>query len=88
MYFKHVVEVDPEKFYNYDDPSGWVPVEDFIKYEYPQRQLGEHAVGSWFRGYWDQWDNKFHICDMSGLDHVFVATNNDEDAVMIALKYS
>jgi hypothetical protein len=86
--FKHIIEVDPQKFWDFDEPFGWCVVEDFMQYEFPQRQLGDNAVGNWFRGYWDQWDGRFHITDLSGTDRVFVATNNDEDAVMIALKYS
>lgn len=88
MHFKHIIEVDPRKFWNHNEPFGWVPVTDFRQYEYPAKPLGDNAVGNWFRGYWDQWDRRFHICEMSGTDYVFVATNNDEDAIMIALKYS
>lgn len=86
--FKHIIQVDPKKFWNYSDPFGWVPVDDFLKYEYPQKQLGDNAVANWFRGEWGMWDKRFHIDDCFGTDHVFVATNNDEDAVMIALIYS
>ncbi len=88
MNFKHIIEVDSSKFWDYAEPFGWVPVEDFNQYAYPAKSLGDNAVGNWFRGYWNEWDNRFHICDMSGTDYVFVATNNDEDAVMISLKYS
>jgi hypothetical protein len=86
--FKHIIEVDPKKFWDFSEPFAWCVVEDFMQYEYPQRQLGDNAVGNWFRGYWDQWDGRFHITDLAGSDRVFVATNNDEDALMIALKYS
>jgi hypothetical protein len=86
--FKHIIEVDPQKFWDFAEPFGWCVVEDFRQYEYPQRQLGDNAVGNWFRGYWNQWDSRFHLTDLAGSDRVFVATNNDEDALMIALKYS
>ena len=88
MNFKYIIEVDPNRVWNQYEPFGWVPVEDFKQYEFPQRALGNNAVISWFRGYRDQWDSRFHINEMAGYDCTFVATNNEQDAIMIALKYA
>lgn len=88
MNFKHIVPVTTDIF-DLDEPFGWCPCQDFKQYLYPQRELGNNAVFYFARGYRDQWDGKFHINDMrSEQDQVFVATNNDRDAFMIALKYS
>jgi hypothetical protein len=36
---------------------------------------------------WNQWTEEWDINGMGDRDKVFVATNNDADAIMIALKY-
>ena len=88
MNFKHIVPVSTNIF-DLDEPFGWCPCKDFKQYLYPHRELGNNAVFYFARGYRDQWDGKFHLNDMrSEQDQVFVATNNDRDAFMIALKYS
>lgn len=84
MNFKHIIEVSPDKF----DPFAWVPCEDAKQYLHPQRELGNNAVWRFERVRKDQWDNRWHIDELGGGDHVFVATNNDRDAIMIALKYA
>ena len=86
MNFKHVIEVSPEKFFQFD-PFTWVPCEDAKQYFWPQRELGNNAVWRIERVRHDRWDNRWHIDELSGGDHVFVATNSDRDAMMIALKY-
>ena len=87
MYFKYIIPVSTRIFD--DDCIGWHANADFKQYLYPQRALGDNAVYIYARGYWDQWDGRFHICDMGGdIEQVFVATNNSKDAMMIALKFS
>lgn len=85
--FKHVIEVDWRKFIT-DDGLAWVPVEDARQYFWPQRPLGENAVWRIERVLWDQWDRSWHLNDIGGEDKVFVATNSDSDAIMLALYYS
>ncbi len=88
MNFKHIIPVSTCIF-NENEPFGWVPCNDFKQYMWPKRALGDNTVWSFERGYWNKWDGRFHICDLSAeLDQVFVATNNEQDAIMIALKYS
>ena len=88
MNFKHIVPVSTTIF-NLSHPFGWIPCEDFKQYLYPARALGDNTVYYFARGYRDQWDGKFHLNDLRHeQDQVFVATNNEVDAVMIALKYS
>ena len=87
MHFKHVIEVDHNKFM-VEDPFTWHPCEDARQYFWPARPLGNNAVWRFERVYWNQWQQEW-ICDeMGGEDKVFVATNSDEDATMIALKYT
>lgn len=88
MNFKHIIPVST-KIFDQDEPWGWVPNQNFKQYMYPHRELGDNTVYYFARGYRDQWDGRFHINDLSHeQDQVFVATNNEVDAVMIALKYS
>ena len=85
--FKYILPVTTQ-IYNPNEPFGWVPCKDFRQYMYPSRALGDNCVYYFARGHRDQWDGKFHLTEIGGGDQVFVATNNDEDAIMIALKYS
>jgi hypothetical protein len=87
MHFKHIIEVSPDKFFNHAEPFVWVPTEEAKQYFWPARKLGDNAVWRYERVRKDRWDGRWHIDEMSGRDHVFVATNNDRDAMMIALKY-
>ena len=88
MNFKHIIPVTTDIF-DLHEPFGWVPCEDFEQYLYPNRQLGNNTVFYFARGYRDQWDKRFHLSDLQHeQDQVFVATNNDRDALMIALKYT
>lgn len=86
--FKYIIPVSTDIF-DLDDPFGWYPCDDFKQYLYPTRELGNNAVFYFARGYRDQWDGQFHINDLRGdIDQVFVATNNRQDATMIALRWS
>ena len=88
MSFKHIIEVDYAKWFDLAEPFGYVPCHRAKSYMWPTRQLGNNAVYYHARGYRDRWDNKFHFEDMFGGDSLFVATNNDRDAIMIALTFS
>ena len=86
--FRYIVPVSTNIF-DLDEPFGWVPCRDFQQYLYPARALGDNAVWYFARGYRDPWDGRFHINDLRGeQDQVFVATNNERDAVIIALRWS
>lgn len=87
MNFKHIIEVSPDKFFQFD-PFAYVPCEDAKQYLWPQRELGNNAVWRFERVIKDQWDQRWHVNELGGEDRVFVATNNERDAMMIALKYS
>lgn len=88
MHFKFILPVSTDIF-DRNEPFGWVPCEDFRQYLHPARALGDNAVFYFARGYRDPWDGCFHINDLRcEQDQVFVATNNEIDAVMIALRWS
>jgi hypothetical protein len=87
MHFKHVIEVDVQKFTDPYEPMAWVPCADARQYFWPQRELGNNAVWRFERVYWNEWEKRWHINDMGDADKIFVATNNDRDAMMISLKY-
>lgn len=87
--FKHIVIVDPAKFFNLEEPFGWIVCEEAEQYFWPNKPLGENAVWRFERVIncpataWE-WE----INELGGADKVFVATNNSEDAFMLALMYS
>ena len=85
--FKHIIIVDPDKFFQFD-PFTWVPCEDAKQYFWPNRELGDNAVWRFERVHWDQWSEQWTINGLGDRDLAFVATNNERDAMMIALKYS
>lgn len=85
--FKHIIVVDPDKFFQFD-PFTWVPCEDAKQYFWPNRELGNNAVWRFERVVWDQWSEQWSINGLGDRDLAFVATNNERDAMMIALKYS
>ena len=85
--FKHIIEVDPNKFFTYD-PMAWVPTKDARQYFWPHRKLGENCVWTFERVCWNSWDKQWHINGVGDSDLVFVACNDDTDALMISLKYA
>jgi hypothetical protein len=88
MNFKYIIPVSTDVF-DLSEPFGWVPCQDFQQYLYPFRELGNNAVYYFARGYRDQWDGRFHLSDLQHeQDQVFVATNNERDAMMISLRWS
>lgn len=86
--FKHVIIVDSHKFTNPHEPFAWVPCEDAKQYFWPQRPVETTCVWRFERVIWNEWDNRWHINEFGGGDHIFVATNSDADAVMLSLKYA
>lgn len=87
MNFEHIIPVDPDKFFQFD-PFAYVPCEDAKQYFHPQRELGNNAVWRFERVRKDRWDNRWHLDEMVGEDRVFVATNNEQDAIIIALRWA
>ena len=87
--FKHIIIVDTHKFMDPYEPMAWVPCADAKQYFWPQRPLGENCVWRFERvincpataGEWE-------INELGGEDKIFVATNNDQDAIMITLKWT
>lgn len=87
MHFEHIIIVDPDKFM-VEDPFTWVPCKDAEQYFWPARPLGENAVWRFERVRKDRWDGRWHVDELGGEDHVFVATNNEQDAIMLSLRWS
>ncbi len=86
--FKHVIVVNPNKFFHLDEPFGWVVQEDVRQYLWPNRPLGENCVWRFERVIncpATAWE--WTVNELGGEDQVFVATNSDRDAIMIALKF-
>ena len=86
--FKHIIVVDHEKFFDLSEPFGWVLREDAEQYCYPNRELDDCIVWKFERVIWDSWDKSWHISGLGDEDILFVATNNDTDAMMLTLRYS
>lgn len=87
MNFKHVIIVNPDKFMDPFEPFAWVPNKDASQYFWPKRSIEDTCVWRFERVNYDQW-NGWVINGMFGEDKIFVATNNDADATMLALLYS
>ena len=83
MHFKHVIVVNPDTFFNRREPFVYVPNTDAKQYFWPQRELGNNAVWR-FERVIPYGSNDYYINGMGDRDKVFVATNNDKDAMMIA----
>jgi hypothetical protein len=88
QHFKHVIEVDSQKFVDHSEPFVYVPCKDARQYFWPARKLGENAVWRFERVMWDKWTNSWYVNGLGDEDKVFVATNNDYDATMLILKYT
>lgn len=86
--FKYIINVNPYTFFNYAEPFSWVPCSEAKNYFYPARELGDNCVWTFQRVLYNSHDQRWHINEMFGADKVFVATNSDEDAIMIALKWA
>lgn len=88
QHFKHVILVDPDKFFDVQEPFAWVPCAAAKKYFWPERPVATTCVWRFERVIWDQWSRTWLINGLGDGDKVFVATNSDQDAVMITLKWS
>jgi hypothetical protein len=88
QHFKHVIEVDSRKFIDHGEPFAYVPCEDARQYFWPSRPLGENCVWRFERVMWDNRANTWYISGLGDTDMIFVATNNDDDAVMVSLKFT
>ena len=83
--FKYVFTVDYNKFFF--DAGMFLELDPGTKpYMFPQRELGDNLVYATLRGY-EYETGEFHITDFGSEDRLYVATNNGEDATMIALLY-
>jgi len=87
--FEYIVEVNPWKVLN-DHPILGYSLKPEIReqYCYPIRKLGDHMVYDLARGgrFMEKAGTTFEFNDF-GYDTVFIATNNKDDAIIIALKY-
>lgn len=82
--FKYLIQVDERKFlvhHMFTEPR-----DDMSQYRCPQRELGDNMLWTILRGE-EMPNGKFHITDFGVEDRVYIATNNSEDAMMLALKY-
>jgi len=86
--FQHVVEVDFWKFTTDGGLGCPVPVKNAKQYFWPARPLGENCEWRMERVTWNESDQRWHLNEIAGEDHVFVATNSDTDALMIALRWT
>lgn len=82
--FEHVFQVNADKFLVFHMLTE--PRDDMREYRWPQRELGDNMVWTILRGE-RMPDGLFHITDFGSEDRVYIATNNSEDAIMLALKY-
>lgn len=85
--FRYIIDVDPDRFLDFSDPFSYHPVESAKQYFWPQRDLDNNCVWIIERVFRDPWTSDWHINSLGGEDHVFVATNSESDAIMIALKW-
>jgi hypothetical protein len=86
--FRYVIVVDPEKFFSFD-PFAWVVTKDAQQYFWPKCPMAESAVWrcerviNYASTTWE-WE----VNELGGEDTVFVATNNERDAIIISLRWS
>lgn len=88
QHFRHVIVVNPDKFFDLQEPFSWVPCQDARQYMWPERALGDNMVWLFERVTHSDYENDWVINALGDRDLVFVATNNDSDAAMLAIKYS
>lgn len=82
--FKYLIQVDYWKCF--DEHMFTELKEELRQYRWPNREMGDNMVYAILRGY--QCSDGFLITDIGGHeDRVYIATNNHEDAIMLALKY-
>lgn len=81
--FKYVFELNTATIFTQHYP--FTLVGELYEMTYPHRSLGDNLVWSVERGIHANSD--FYLNDIGGGDSVFAATNNENDALIIALKY-
>lgn len=85
-HFEYILIVDPKKIL---DVTNTYPAVVFSEYEYPNRTRSNAALIRIFRVTpKNETDGKHYFDEIWGKDTAFVATNNEQDAVMIALRFS
>lgn len=83
--FKHVIRVDPHKFLQSDT---WDIDRGAKQYFWPACALNESCVWAWLRCSPSRHNSdKWEIDELGGTDMMFVATNNEYDALTLSLKY-
>ena len=86
--FKYVIALDYQKVCTrFDPPHGYLESRDFLSYLYPERPLDSSCMFRVFRGEWNKSNGRFYFNDF-GVDQAFIATNSEEDAVMLTLKFT
>ena len=84
--FEYIIEVDPYKFLNFRQRV-WSPCDEAREYFYPVRELGDNCVWKCERVTAVNDGNNLYIDEFGGKDTVFVASNNEQDITMIALRW-
>jgi hypothetical protein len=85
-HFKYILIVDPRKALSI---TSSYPIVAFSEYEYPNRPRSEASLIRIFRVTTrNETDGKHYFDEVWGRDTVFVATNNEQDAVMITLRFT
>lgn len=88
--FKFVVRVNYDSVYSgpYDGMFGRSMCQDFKAYLYPTRSFEEGpCIALIDRGLWNKYTGEFEFNGLGGDDEMFVATNNEDDVIMLALRF-
>lgn len=86
--FKHIIEVDKDLFFDCSDPFSWVPNQSAKQFFFPYRPTETTCVWRIEEVIWNPWTRDWHKVSLGGEFKAFVATNSDEDAVMVSLRYA
>jgi len=87
--FKYVIRVDYDKVYSGAyDIFGYAMCQDFKTYLHPTRSLEEGpCVPLIERGLWNDRTGEFEFNGLGGGDEMFVATNSEDDVIMLSLRF-
>jgi len=87
--FKYIIELDHLKVYSeHHGMHGWlVPAAFREEFFYPHRELGDHTVITMMRGSYTNNAKIFEHNEFGDKDAVFAGTNNENDALLLALRY-
>lgn len=88
--FKHVIEVNPAKFFAFEENGVLVPVEIWNEFSFPHRRLEDSCMFALLNCSWENGDLKLSVEDQrrGKNTHLFVATNSDDDALLLSLLFS